>query len=297
VAALRALAYFVAEACTSFVRSPLVSALSVGTIAVSLFVLGAFLTVAAHLDQAVARWSRRVQVTFYLRAEATEAERQDLEARLRAEAGVGEVEYVSRAAATERFRALFPELASLPAELGESPFPASVEATLRPDRRTLAEVERLVESLRGAPGVEEVQYDRRWIERLAAVVRLVRGVALVLGGVLAVAGVFTISNVIRLALYARQDEIDIMRLVGATRPYLRGPFLVEGVLQGALGGGLALGLLWAGVRLFVADALAAAELLGPAVVRLPPTVSGLLVGGGALVGLLGSLVSLGRLRL
>src|SRR6185295_3051399 len=108
-----------------------------------------------------------------------------------------------------------------------------------------------------SPGVEEVQYDLLWIQRLTTAVRLVRGVGGLLGGILALASIFTISNVIRLTVYARQDELDIMRLVGATRAYVRGPFIVEGMLQGGLGGVVAVGLLSTGLRFVARDVLAA----------------------------------------
>jgi cell division transport system permease protein len=144
--------------------------------------------------------------------------------------------------------------------------------------------------------VEEVQYDLLWIERLATAIRLVRGLGALLGGILVLAGVFTISNVIRLTVYARQDELDIMRLVGATRAYVKGPFVVEGMIQGGLGGLLSVGLLWIGFRVMARDALAASDLMGRAAVFLPLQICLLIVIGGMGVGVAGSLVSLGRSR-
>ena len=146
------------------------------------------------------------------------------------------MDFVSREQALARFRAMFRDLSSLPEDLGENPFPASLEVTLRADRQSPAEVERLAKAFAAAPGVREIQYDLLWIERLSTGVRLVRGLGAFLGGILVLAGVFTISNVIRLTIYAREDELDIMRLVGATRAYVKGPFVTEGVIQGGLGG-------------------------------------------------------------
>ena len=167
---------------------------------------------------------------------------------------------------TRRWSASAPSSATcetLPDDLGENPFPASVEATLRPGRESPEEVQRLVAAFEKAPGVEEVQYDLLWIQRLATAIRLVRGVGALLGGILVLAGVFTISNVIRLTVYARQDELDIMRLVGATRAYVKGPFVVEGLIQGGLGGLISVGLLWGAFRVVAKDALAASDLHGP----------------------------------
>jgi len=293
---LRALAYFFAEAATSLWRSRLMNALSVGTIAVSLFVLGAFLTLASNLNEVVARWSRKVQVTFYLTDGLEAPIRESLVGRLKDDPAVESVEEISRDQALERFRSLFRDLQTLPDDLGENPFPASVEATLRPGRESPEEVKRLVGAFEKAPGVEEVQYDLLWIQRLATAIRLVRGVGALLGGILVLAGVFTISNVIRLTVYARQDELDIMRLVGATRAYVKGPFVVEGLIQGGLGGLISVGLLWAAFRVVAKDALAASDLLGRAVVFLPLDVCAFIVAGGMAVGVIGSLLSLGRSR-
>lgn len=293
---LRALSYFFAEAATSLWRSRLMNALSVGTIAVSLFVLGAFLTLASNLNEVVARWSRKVQVTFYLTDGLEAPVRESLVGRLQDDPAVESVEVISRDQALERFRSLFRDLQTLPDDLGENPFPASVEATLRPGRESPEEVKRLVGAFEKAPGVEEVQYDLLWIQRLATAIRLVRGVGALLGGILVLAGVFTISNVIRLTVYARQDELDIMRLVGATRAYVKGPFVVEGLIQGGLGGLISVGLLWAAFRVLAKDALAASDLLGRAVVFLPLDVCVFIVAGGMAVGVVGSLLSLGRSR-
>jgi cell division transport system permease protein len=294
---LRALIYFFEEALISLWRSRLMNALSMATITVSLFVLGAFLTIASNLNEVVSRWSKKVQVTFYLADRVEVGARDALVARLRQHPAVEEVTVVSRQEALDRFRSLFKDLRSLPEDLGDNPFPASIEATLRHGHESPDAVRALVQAFQTAPGVDEVQYDLLWIERLATAIRLVRLVGGFLGGILVLAAVFTISNVIRLTMYAREDELDIMRLVGATRPYVRGPFVVEGMIQGGLGGLLSVGLLYLAFRVLAPDMLAASDLLGRAAVFLPVQMCLLIVVGGMLVGIIGSLVSLGRLRL
>jgi cell division transport system permease protein len=296
MALLRALAYFLEEALTSLWRSRLINALSIGTIAVSLFVLGAFLTVASNLSAVVDRWTEKVRVTFFLTDSLEPHIRASLVDQLRAEPAVEAVELVTREQALERFRTLFRDLRTLPDDLGENPFPASLEVALRADHATGDDVRRLVERYEKAPGVQEAQYDLLWIERLTTAARLVRGVGALLGGILVLAGIFTISNVIRLTVYARQDELDIMRLVGATRAYVKGPFVVEGMLQGGLGGLLSVLLLWLSFQVLAAEAVAASDLMGRAVVFLPRRLTWLIVLGGMLVGVAGSLVSLGRTR-
>jgi len=294
---LRAFRYFVEEALTSLWRSRLITGLSVITIAVSLFVLGAFLSLASNLADVVARWSDKVQVTFYLEDQLPEAPREGLTAALRADPSVESVAYISREEALRRFRALFREMRSLPEDLGENPFPAALEVTLKPARNAAVDAQRLVDAFQKAPGVEDVEYDLLWIQRLTTAVRLVRGAGAFLGAILVLAAVFTISNVMRLTMYARQDELDIMRLVGAAPAYVKGPFVLEGMIQGGLGGVLALGLLWGIFHALSRDLLATSDLLGRTAIVLPPAMAALIVVGGTLVGLAGSLVSLGRLRL
>jgi cell division transport system permease protein len=294
MALLRALYYFLEEALTSLWRSRLINALSVGTIAVSLFVLGAFLTVASNLSAVVDRWTDKVRVTFFLSDGLETHIRASLVDQLQADPAVEAVELVTREEALDRFRTLFRDLRTLPDDLGENPFPASLEVALRPGHTAPENVRELVARYEKAPGVQEVQYDLLWIERLTTTARLVRGVGALLGGILVLAGVFTISNVIRLTVYARQDELDIMRLVGATRAYVKGPFVVEGMLQGGLGGLVSVLLLWLSFKVLAADALAASDLMGRAVVFLPRRLTLLIVVGGMLVGVAGSLVSLGR---
>jgi len=295
MAALRALVYFVEEAMSSLWRSRFMNAVSIGTIAVSLFVLGAFLSIASSLAVVVARWTERVQVIVYLEEDIEDRVRESLENRLREDPAVQSIDRVSREEALRRFRSLFRDLSSLPEDLGENPFPPSLEITLRQDHQSPAGVERLARAFADVPGVKEIQYDLLWIERLATGIRLVRGVGAFLGGILVLAGVFTISNVIRLTVYAREDELDIMRLVGATQAYVKGPFVVEGMIQGGLGGLLAVALLSLSLRWLSRD-LASSELLGRAALGLPEGVAVALVAGGMVVGIVGSMVSLRRVR-
>ncbi len=292
---LRALGYFFLEAFTSLWRSRLVNAISIGTIAVSLFVLGAFLTVAGNLGDVVSRWTEKIQIIVYLEADIEDRVRASLENRLGEDPAVESLDLVDREEALERFKTLFRDLSSLPEDLGENPFPASFEVNLRPGHQSPTEVQRLAEAFADVPGVQEIQYDLLWIERLATGVRLLRGVGAFLGGILVLAGIFTISNVIRLTVYAREDELDIMRLVGATRAYVKGPFVVEGMLQGGLGGLLAAGLLWLALRWLARD-LATSELLGRTAFALPTEITIALIVGGMVVGVVGSLVSLRRVR-
>jgi cell division transport system permease protein len=237
---MRALRYAFDEAVASLWRGRQSGALSTATIAVALFVLGAFLIVTSNLERLGGEWSSSADMSVYLTDSVTAADRTAIERALDEAAGdavAGRV-YVSKAEALLRFRRTFSDLASGMEGLGDNPLPASYEVRLRSGAD--AAVDALVAKVRQLPGVADLRYDRQWLSRLVAAVGVVRGIGLALGILLAAAAALTVANVVRLALYARRDEIDIMQLVGAPQVYIRGPFVMEGTLQGGVGAVVAL---------------------------------------------------------
>jgi len=237
-----ALRYALEEACASLWRGRRSSLLSTGTIALALFVLGCFLLLTVNLDRLAGEWSRSAELSVYLADDASEAERLAVQATLAPGPIIASVEAVSKEAALARFKQMFGDLASAADALEGNPIPASFEVRLQAGASPTA-VQALAAALREAPGVADVRYDREWLDRLVAAVSLVRRVGFLLGGILTLAAAFTVANVVRLALYGRRDEIDIMQLVGAPTAYVRGPFVMEGVLQGGLGALVALSVL------------------------------------------------------
>lgn len=291
----KAVTYAFEEAFSGLLRRRVLTVVSVATIGASLGVFGLFFAMARAGGSLVDSLASKVQVVVYLSPGLGVADRAVLVAKIKAQPGIKGVEERTSEEALTRFKALFPDLAAIPEEIGETPFPPSIEVSLRPELANAPMVANLIESWRKTAGVDDVHYDAILVNRLSAFVGLVRGLALVLGLVLAVASGFTIANVIRLSVYSREDEIEIMRLVGASKGFIRGPFLVEGSLSGALGGLLASGLLALVLRKVVAAMRGAS--LGA---TLAPTLGLMdvvaLIGIGASVGLLGSFVSLGKLR-
>jgi cell division transport system permease protein len=237
---MRALRYAFDEAAASLWRGRRSGALSMATIALALFVLGAFLIVTSNLERLGAEWSSSADLSVYLTDAVTPVERTGIESAL-ANGVVTGSSYVSKADALVRFRHTFADLASGMEGLGDNPLPASYEVRLRTGAD--AAVDALVAHLRQLPGVADVRYDRQWLSRLDAAISVVRGLGLTLGLLLAAAAALTVANVVRLALYARRDEIDIMQLVGAPQVYIRGPLVMEGTLQGGLGALMALAAL------------------------------------------------------
>ena len=292
----RALVYFLREAAVSLIRSWKVSLLAVLTIAVSLFIGGAFLLLAANLSAVVERWREEARVVLYLEADSLAAERAALAREIAAAPWVTAVEEVGPDEAAERFRAAFPSLADL-VDGGDHPLPPSVAVAFDPAAAGSARFEAWLAALGERPEVDLVDDDRDWLRRLGTLVALVRGIGLALSAVLLAAAVFTIAAVIRLTAYLYQEEIAVMRLVGATEFYIRGPFYAEGLLQGLVGGAAAVAALFATWRLLAPEAAAGllARVLAPGFFSWREVLGLVAVGGAA--GLVGSLLSLRGERL
>jgi cell division transport system permease protein len=279
------LAYFVREALRRIWVSKRTSLVAVGMIAMSLLIVGVFLLLAENLGRAVTQAEGKSQVSIYLDAKATPEQIRNVQTYLTTRKQFRHVRFVSREEAMRRFRSYFSNLSDVVAQLDENPFPPSFESDISP-----REMQPFAGELRRLPGVEELQFDWEWVRRLRHLVSIINIVGLIAGGVLALAAAFTIANVIRLTMMLYREEIEIMRLVGATERIIRGPFLVEGLLQGTIGAALSVVLLFAAfffARRFLAPAN---SLLWSFLVAgfLPWQKIAALLAGGMLAGYLGS---------
>lgn len=287
----RAIAYFFAEAARRLLRAWGASLVATLAIGVSLFLVGFFALVGHNLDRFREMWSRQAKVVVYFALDAPSDAPARLVERLAAADWVASARVVDAEMAAGRFRQMFPSLADL--VLADQSFPVSVEI----EPRATADVDDALGGLANEPGVELVDDDRDLVRQLRSATWVVRLIGAGLVVVLLFAALFTIGSVIRLKAYLDQDEISILRLVGGTEFFIRGPFLAEGLLQGALGGGVALAALvaaaWALRRRFQ-DLPLAASLFES---FLPLTQAVGLVALGALAGLVGAVLSLQRERL
>jgi cell division transport system permease protein len=150
----------------------------------------------------------------------------------------------------EKFQASFPELRDILANLKANPFPPSIEARVRSKAATPAELIGFVATMKTRRGVSDVQFNQDWVEKMQGFSRLASAIGIFLGGILILASFFIISNVIKLNVMARRNEIEILRLVGATNLFIRIPFWLEGIVLGLLGSLLSLGLLFVVIRVF-----------------------------------------------
>jgi cell division transport system permease protein len=236
--------YFVREALRRIWVSKRTSFVAVAMIAMSLLILGTFLLVSANLARGVAQWQGRSRMNVFFEPEATAEQIRAVEAYLASHADLAQRHFVPREEALERFKAHFTNMSDVLGQLDQNPFPPSFDVDVTPATVQSAAFAREVKALRAMPGVEQVQFDWEWLNRLKRLVSLINLVGVIAGGVLAIAAAFTIANVIRLTMMLYHEEIEIMRLVGATERIIRGPFLIEGIVQGTIGGIVAVALLY-----------------------------------------------------
>jgi cell division transport system permease protein len=278
------------EALLSVRRAPLLSTLSITTIAFSLFTLGLFGLVAINLRQALRGLEERVEiVAFVLRGTPTETitlATQDIAAFPE----VQDVSYVNEEQALARARRELVEFRDAYRDLQVNPLPASIEVRLKPGNRDAATVERVAQRLRGFNFVNDVRFGRDWVQKLDHLRNVTGIVGVAIGLAFAAVAVVIIGVTIRITLLQRAREISIMRLVGATNWFIRGPFLLEGAFKGLLGGLLSLLLCYAGYLLF--RDRSGGTFAGLIFFRPYQMVA--IVGFGVLLGLGASLVSVGR---
>jgi cell division transport system permease protein len=227
--------YFFREASRRMWVSKRTSFVAIAMIAISLLIVGGFLLVADNLGRAVAQAEGKSRVNVYFDVDATPQQIATVNAWLATHPDFTARRFVSKEAALARFKQYFANLSDIVGQLDENPFPASFECDVSPVVAQSPAFAREAAELRAIVGVEQVQFDWEWVETLRKLIRLVNLAGLIAGGVLAVAAAFTIANVIRLTMMLYREEIAIMRLVGATERMIRGPFLIEGLLQGLLG--------------------------------------------------------------
>lgn len=290
------LKHLLAHALINMVRAGWGGLASIASIAVSFVIIGIFLLLIQHFNALVAEWKEQFQVSVFLDDQITPLQLEMLRRRIENEAAVKAFTLTTKEEALASFRRELKGQESLLEGLGVNPLPASFQLKIRGGYQSPEALKGLSTFLSRLEGVEDIQYGKEWVERISQAARLIRLLGIIIGSVLTLGSAMIISNITRLAVYARAQEIEIMRLVGATKAYIRAPFLVEGMLQGSLGAGLALGILFAAYR-FVAPTFNLASPLFPTAAGqgfLESSMMVGLVGGGAAIGALGSSIAVSR---
>lgn len=289
--------FVLAEALRDCRRAGRVGVSAVLLIALSLAALGGFWLFSLNLGRAIDQWRDRVRVVVYLKEEPSATKLGDLLRQIESVGGVQRVRYVSKGEALHSLKRALGAQADVTDQLPRNPLPASVEVTPDANTATPEGNRALVRRLAELPEIDEVQGGAQWIEGLAQFRHLFQLVGLGVGAVLGLAAILTVTTATTLVLHLRRDEMEIMRLVGATESVIRLPRVLQGMAQGLLAATIALGVLEA------VYAVAAPRLepllpltlgLQRAIFLSPPQILVLMVSGGILGTLGGLLARSGR---
>lgn len=259
---MRRLLYLLREAVANVLTNRTTTVVAVATTAFTFACVGVFLLLYVNLRAMALSLEQDIQVMVYLQDDVTEQTRREIEQQLKAERAVGSLTFVSKEQALADFQTQFPAESHLLQGLGQNPLPASFVVTLAAESRSSDAMRRWANRARLIPGVAQVQYNQEWVEALAGIVRYIEVAAIIVGLILSAASVTIIANTIRLALYSRREEIEILGLIGASATFIRVPYLLEGAALGFMGSALSLVILKAGFELFRHQIRSASRFLG-----------------------------------
>lgn len=240
--------YHFGQALRGIKRAGFMSAACVIIMTCSLLILGIFLLATANLREVLRFAHEKVEIVVFLEDDISSQTTDSLMTEVEAIPFIESIRYVDPASAMERLKAEFGNRSYILEALDTNPLPASLEITLKPQYRLKQRVVGVAERLSQLRGVEDVSYGRGWITVLERVVRVFAVVDMVIGLVVGMAALVTVSYTVRLTLYARREMIKVLKLVGATDFFVMAPFLIEGLLHGALSIALSLFLLYFGYR-------------------------------------------------
>ena len=291
---LRLWLHLLKRALVSIRDNRLVNVVCMSTMVISMLMLGSFLLLFVNVNNWIQGWGKSWYMTVYLHDNISEENRGQVESFLKKLPSVEIKRYISKETAFSEFKEALGSQAGILEGLSDNPLPASFEVFLKNVEHDKVEPRTIEESLERIEGVEEVQISEEWLRRFEGLMNVVRLAGFVIGGLLCVAILFIVTNSIKLTIYSRRDEIEILKLVGATDWFVKVPFLLEGLLQGLASGLLTMGILFGGYSLLSAKRV---HILGVTVVDLVFLPREYVIAIFVLsitLGVMGSLVAVGR---
>lgn len=283
------------ETLDRLVDAPLGTLMTVGAIAIALALPATLFVALQNIERLGGSWDQSAAVSLFLSEEVDEEDAADMAGRLTARADIDQVDIISRADGLAEFRE-YSGLGAALDHLSENPLPVVLSIQTAPEVTTRAQMDALLEALEALPGADFARLDTQWAQRFHAILALLRTLSALIGSVLGLTVLLVVGNTIRLEIENRRGEVEIMDLVGATRGFIRRPFLYSGAWYGLLGG-IAAWLMVATAVLWLQEPvgrLAALYHTEFALVGLGLRASAALLGAGLLMGTLGSWIAVGR---
>lgn len=214
------------------------------TIAISILIVSAFALFFVNASDIISSWQKGVRIMAYLRPNIPHADIGALQLKIQDFYGVQNVKFISKEEGLQMLKDQMKRQPSLFVDLKENPLPDAFAIRMIPTSKNQEKIEGLTTRLEALPEINDVEYGHKWLARFTNIFNLFKLTGFALGGLFSVAAVFIVANTIRLVLYTRREEVEIMRLVGAADSFIKAPFYIEGIIQGALGGTIGLAVLF-----------------------------------------------------
>jgi cell division transport system permease protein len=219
------------------------------TIAISILIVSAFSLFFVNANEIINSWKKGIKIMVYLKPDTPETKIPELKQKIQLMEGIRNARFISKNEAFQELKKQMRRQSSLFENLKENPLPDAFEILLKASFQNQEKVEMLATRLESFPRVDEVEYGQRWLGQFTNFFNLFRFTGYAMGGLFFMAALLIVANTIRLVLYSRRDEVEIMRLVGATDSFIKAPFYIQGLMQGAFGGIIGLAALFIGFLL------------------------------------------------
>ncbi len=237
---LRLWLYFFRQALININNNRVIHFIGLGTMVVSLLIFGTFLLVFVNVSTWIEGWGHSLSMSVYLQDGIKDESREEIASHIRRLPAAEIERYISKEQALKELKSALGSESVLLKGLSKNPLPASFEVVFKDVKDLKSDPQTIKKELESIDGVEEVQYSEEWLKRFEGLMNMIRLIGFIIGGLLFIGILFIVINTIKLTIYSRREEIEILKLVGATDWFVKTPFLLEGVLQGISSGILAI---------------------------------------------------------
>ncbi|MBI5026840.1 MAG: ABC transporter permease [Nitrospirae bacterium] len=277
-------------------REKWINLLTMLSISVGFLVLGTFALVTFNIDLTLNRWAEGFGLVVYLKDNISESEKNSLKERLKKDSDIVEVKYISKDVAFAEMKRSLKSINPGLESLEENPLPDSIELRLRRDVIEPVRIKEKASKIKTLSGVEDVQYGEKWLSSLNSIARVMKIIGLLLGSVISVAIAFATYSTIKILFYRKNEEIETLKLLGATKIFIKAPFLIEGFIIGLIGGTIGSLTLFGLYSFITTRAVNFLPSIKGSLVFLPPEAYPAIPIAGAIISTLGSFLALGKIK-
>ncbi len=288
--------YFIATTVKGIKTNLYLNAVTIITIAVAFFILNIFFIIYNNVNSVLGEWKGRIRIIAYLQDGLSGGDLTSLENRIKNTAGIKTIKYYSKQDALGQFREELKGQAGILSGVSADVLPAYLTITVQESVLNNNSIDKLAAAIKRVPGVSDVQYGAQIAQKVSGILILVKMLGIGIGGFMLFAIFIIVSNTIRISIFSRKDEIEIMKLVGATNLFIEIPFMLEGMIQVLAGTTISIVFLYLVYRLFLyrLHTTLGSLFLTMNVSFLSTNAILALLAGSALMGMTGAVISTGK---